>query len=47
MVTAWKKLAFALILVSGVLMTAPAAFARYPYHACPLYNDSPVYHRGW
>jgi hypothetical protein len=47
MVTAGKKLAFALMLVSGVLMTAPAAFARYPYHACPLYNDSPVYHRGW
>jgi hypothetical protein len=45
MVTAWKKLAFALILVSGVLMTAPAAFARFPYYASPLYNDCPVYHR--
>jgi hypothetical protein len=47
MVTAWKKLAFALMLGSGVLVTAPAAFARLPYYACPLYNDSPVYHRGW
>jgi hypothetical protein len=47
MVTACKKLAFALMLVSGGLMTAPSAFARYPYHACPLYNDAPVYPRGW
>jgi len=47
MVTAWKKLAFALVLVSGVLMTTPSAFARYPYYACHLDYDSPVYHREW
>ncbi len=45
MVTAWQKLAFALVLVSGVVVTAPSAFARYPYHARPLYNDYQVYHR--
>ncbi len=44
MVTAWKKLAFALILVSGVLVTAPAAFARYPYHACPTPAATPSPH---
>ena len=47
MVTTWKKVAVAFALSSGILLTAPAAFAHHYRHSCPLYSDYPSYNRGW